>query len=317
MSDKSLAVILCEPPVFRLIIGLFEGQTGDITTCETSDQPYQGGFRDFMKAPLPLHIITGPPRVSMAEDLCYHFSAHFNTLPINRPQLYCSIFLQKIVASHYLLLLQYIGSIISDLEWEFSLVSSLKGEEFPKAEAVWRGLLMWNTRCSWYLSAVEDSKLSAGIPLAEPSFEKAGDWMAIDQDFQLIHRRFRSLQTKMQSLISLNTSLASLVGNRQSVLEAKRSIKEAKTLKVLTSLELVFIPLAFTCGLLSMNDRYLPGTGFFWVYWAVALPLIILVFLAVAVINLGFDDEGGWSLERHIRIIFRMSGHNSEKWRGL
>jgi hypothetical protein len=69
---------------------------------------------------------------------------------------------------------------------------------------------MWNTRCSWYLSAVEDSMLSAGIPLAEPSFEKAGDWMAIDQDFQLIHRRFRSLQTKMRSLISLNTSLASL-----------------------------------------------------------------------------------------------------------
>lgn len=146
MSDKSLAVILCESPVSRLILGLFEGQTGDITTCETSDQPYQGGFRDFMKAPLPPHMGTGPPRVSMAEDLCYYFSAHFKTLPTNRPQLYCSIFLQKIVASHYLLLLQYIGSIISDLEWEFSLVSSLKGEEFPKAEAVWRGLLMWNTR---------------------------------------------------------------------------------------------------------------------------------------------------------------------------
>jgi hypothetical protein len=95
--------------------------------------------------------------------------------------------------------------------------------------------------------------LSAGIPLAEPSFEKAGDWMAIDQDFQLIHRRFRSLQTKMQSLISLNTSLASLVGNRQSVLEAKRSIKEAKTMKMLTFLGLGFIPLAFTCGLLSIT----------------------------------------------------------------
>ena len=49
-------------------------------------------------------------------------------------------------------------------------------------------------------------------------------------------------------------------------------------MKVLTVLGLVFIPLAFTCGLLSMNDRYLPGTGLFWIYWAVALPLIILVF---------------------------------------
>jgi len=66
-----------------------------------------------------------------------------------------------------------------------------------------------------------------------------------------------------------------------------------------------------------MNDRYLPGTGLFWVYWVIALPLIILVFLVVAVINLGFDDQGGWSLERYIRIVSRMSGHNSEKWRGL
>jgi hypothetical protein len=58
--------------------------------------------------------------------------------------------------------------------------------------------------------------------------------MAIDMDFQLIHRRFRSLQTKVQTLISLNTGLAGLVGNKQSVLEAKRSVKEAKTMKVLT-----------------------------------------------------------------------------------
>jgi hypothetical protein len=209
-----------------------------------------------------------------------------------------------------MLLLQYIGSIISDLEWEVSGLSSLKGEELPKAEDMWRDLLMWNTRCSWYLSALEDSMLSAGIPLAEPSFEKVGDWMAIDQDFQLIHRRFRALQTKMQTLISLNTSLASLVGNRQSVLEAKRSIKEAKTMKVLTFLGLVFIPLAFTCGLLSMNDRYLPGTGLFWIYWVIAIPLIILVSLAVSIINWGFDDEGSWSIERYIRIASRILGHN-------
>jgi hypothetical protein len=58
--------------------------------------------------------------------------------------------------------------------------------------------------------------------------------MAIDRDFQLIHRRFRSLQMKVQTLISLNTGLAGLVGNKQSVLEAKRSVKEAKTMKVLT-----------------------------------------------------------------------------------
>lgn len=89
-----------------------------------------------MKAPLPPHMVTGPSRVSMAEDLCYYFFAYFEMLPANRPQLYFSIFLQKIVASHYVLLLQYIGSIISDLEWEFSLVSSMKGEEFPKAEVV-------------------------------------------------------------------------------------------------------------------------------------------------------------------------------------
>jgi len=145
--------------------------------------------------------------------------------------------------------------------------------------------------------------LKAGMPLAEPSFEKAGDWMAVDQDFQPIHRRFRNLQTRMQTLISLNTGLAGLVGSKQSVLEAKRSVKEAKTMKVLTFLGLIFIPLAFSCSLLSMNESYLPATGHFWIYFAVSLPLIVFVFLMVFIVHWGLDDEGRWSFGRCIRLV--------------
>jgi len=95
-----------------------------------------------MKTPPPSHRDTGPPRHSMLEDLCYYFSTHFKLLSPDRPQEYCSMYIKKIVASNYMLLLQYIGSIIADLEWEFSEVSSLKGDELPRAEDMWRDLLM-------------------------------------------------------------------------------------------------------------------------------------------------------------------------------
>ena len=60
---------------------------------------------------------------------------------------------------------------------------------------------------------------------------------------------------------------------------------------------MVFIPLAFVCGLFSMSDQILPGSDEFWVYWATAVPLIVVVFLGSILANLGYDDDAGtWSV---------------------
>lgn len=84
-----------------------------------------------------------------------------------------------------------------------------------------------------------------------------------------------------------------------SLSETKRSFREAKNVKTLTLIGMVFIPLAFICGLFrlfSMDDKFIPGLSEFWIYWVTAVPLIVVVFLGAAVANLGYDDDAGtWS----------------------
>jgi hypothetical protein len=46
-----------------------------------------------------------------------------------------------------------------------------------------------------------------------------------------------------------------------------------------------------------MNDRYLPGSSQFWVYWTSAAPLVVAVLLGATVSSLGYDDDAGtWSV---------------------
>ena len=47
----------------------------------------------------------------------------------------------------------------------------------------------------------------------------------------------------------------------------------------ITTLALVFVPLSFISSLFGMKDVNAPGGGLFWVYFAVAVPVTLLVYL--------------------------------------
>ncbi|KAH9907264.1 hypothetical protein F4778DRAFT_721213, partial [Xylariomycetidae sp. FL2044] len=63
--------------------------------------------------------------------------------------------------------------------------------------------------------------------------------------------------------------------------DARRSIKENLNIKRLTLIAMVFIPLSYVATLFSMGDKYAPGQDGFWLYFAVSIPTLLLVFLAV------------------------------------
>jgi hypothetical protein len=77
------------------------------------------------------------------------------------------------------------------------------------------------------------------------------------------------------------------------------------TIKTLTILGMVFLPLAFCTGIFSMNEQYLPGESLFSVYLAVAIPLIACVFLLAFLIGLRYDGEGEWKMEAFLQNIQR------------
>lgn len=71
---------------------------------------------------------------------------------------------------------------------------------------------------------------------------------------------------------------------------------------------LVFIPLAYTSALFSMSDEYRPGGRSFWVYWATAVPCVVVVCGVTWGLQRGWDELGRWGWGR-----LRKGGDENEK----
>ena len=116
-----------------------------------------------------------------------------------------------------------------------------------------------------------------------------------DQDLRYIYQRLQNMKGKVDQMTTATMGLSNIVGSRQALSEARRSVKEAKSTKTLTVVGLIFIPLAYTCALFSMSNEFRPGSHLFWVYFAVSVPLVFLVFVGTFVIQLGYDEDAAWS----------------------
>jgi hypothetical protein len=111
--------------------------------------------------------------------------------------------------------------------------------------------------------------------------------MDASEDFLTFEELYQNLKRKAEGLVSSFTGLAGIVGNRQ-------SLTEARSVRLLTVLGMAFLPLSFTSGLFSMTAQYLPGASKFWVYLAIAIPLLLVIFAVPSLLRLGYeasDDE--------------------------
>ncbi len=78
-------------------------------------------------------------------------------------------------------------------------------------------------------------------------------------DFQFLRLRFQQIGQRVHAPAGAISALASLAGNRATFCAAELSLREAeqarwqaRSLKALTTLGLVFLPLSFSASLLSM-----------------------------------------------------------------
>ena len=92
---------------------------------------------------------------------------------------------------------------------------------------------------------------------------------------------FSSICERLEYCGQRINSLMTIVLGATTLLEAQHANWETKSVSRLTILALVFAPLSFTTGLFSMSGRFLPGQPDGWVFWAVSVPLIALVFILV------------------------------------
>ena len=63
--------------------------------------------------------------------------------------------------------------------------------------------------------------------------------------------------------------------------EAQIANKQARSVGTITVLGAFFVPISIISGIMSMGNEYIPGGGKFWIFFAVTLPILVLVFLCL------------------------------------
>jgi len=276
-----VVVILCDPQLCESV-----SLTGDPLHERVKNNAFQGGYVDFLPPPSPERALSKDrhPHTSMIKDLCHYFLNHSDLIPEKdwEDPVASSLFLKKMVAAHHLQLVDYIKAMLPSLE--LRLTTAWKQEQDQ-----WKSLQTISRRCGNYCDDIEDTLLSLGIPLSEVQSIVTNDWKDCNKDFQYIYFRLKILKQRTDTLMQAMTGLASIAGNRQ-------NLEEAKRVKRLNLLALLFIPLAYTSSLFSMQDNYAPNKGKFWVYWVCAIIVVSVTSFATWVLDQALNDEAQWIL---------------------
>ena len=284
----------------------YSGKTGyNVTTS-----PYNTGYVDFMPHRDQIRSRSGPPRTSCLDDIIFYLRTHSSALDLTDPSS-PRIFVEKIAASHYLKLAEFLQSTIEVVQFNLSRQRDLTSFAISAVEEQWSDVQAWERRIGEYKDDLEAIMLQLRIPFENPNPNHMTGWRDSAADYQFLCLRFKEIGQRAHNLNGSTATLAGLTGNRQAFkaqelsLEAtERSIREAKSVKALTIMGAVFIPLAYTAALFSMSDPYRPGGKLFWVYFVISLPLIGLIVLGYYTLELGYaDDRMHWSFRTAIRSV--------------
>jgi hypothetical protein len=257
-------------------------------------RPLRGGYSDISAIPIlssisikvPAGINSGPQRNSLMEDLVYFWKSQqlpfrFN---INDPDMFSiSYFGLRIASSEWLCFLSFIQDTIETFE------KSLEGEH-PEEDDHMR---MENNLASLQKMKRRFNTFNSDINATIATFKshlylgaEAEFVSAMELDFREIAARLSTFQQRVEGTLPVVTALVQIHDGR-------RSYQETTNLTRLTYLALTFVPLSFCSSLFSMSEGIAPGGPRFWIYFAVAIPLLLLTFAIV--FSHSFDFRQVWS----------------------
>lgn len=242
----------------------------------SAPQPWQGGYNDFIKYSTVEEAVKAgsPPRTSIFDDLCFYHTQHCKHLQLDSDPKSATTFAQKLVASEYMLLIEYTRYLLYHIGWKLSRRKSFEIFESTWVEQTWSDLNSFHQRIQTHYQNI--LMLSANLELKKSTTR---GWMSTTEDFTHIEEQFLLLRQKAEILLDSFTGLAGMVGNRQ-------SLDEARSVGLLTLLGMAFVPLSLVASVFSMSDEYRPGAKDFRLYFAVSIPFVALLFaMAFAAIH--------------------------------
>lgn len=136
-------------------------------------------------------------------------------------------------------------------------------------EWMFESLTRWTTDLVLYRLEAETNMRALGIDVDDPgSHGLVGKREA--QMWRYIRLSYRDLQGMFESLANSYTQVVALR-------EAQASNVQASSVRWLTILGTLLLPVSTVAGIMSMGGEYLPGEDRFWIFLAVIVPVIVVV----------------------------------------
>lgn len=272
-------IIFCDPPLRRVRIldeGPMKGHEYSMPPGPPGD-----GYIDFVPLETQEKCRRGPPRTSMADDLCFYLTTHGGLVDTGMatPDS-VSFFLKKIVASHYTKHFDFLRKKVMETLRGMGRQSHFAYSDLSAIEANWSDTQTLERRLGHFFLDLEEILVQLGIPLTPPEPSLVTTWQDVDADFRFLYHRYAWIRESVDRVNSSLTGLASIVGNRQAFRDQELSLQSAERSRNITFIGLVFVPLAFIASLFSMAAPYGPGQDKFWLYVVICVPASVLVVTA-------------------------------------
>ena len=270
-----LGLILVDPP-------LSQSYVLEDSDCQTSSilplqgWLFQGGYEDVLcnsSFSDNMDHETGPLRYSPLESFIFYLSMKQPPgFDVNCPTLFCmSYYLLKMIAAEWMTYLELMYHSIK--QYEYSPRNPQPAmEQIALLNADIYALQQWARRC-----AATAQKIRYVIDFLRYRVIRDEDIehsLLLTEDYKQIALRIDAYNHRVEALVSNATSLVQ-------TMDSRRSLTETTIISRLSYLALTFIPLTFVASFFSMKDSIAPGGKIFRLYFAVSIPLCILVFLVV------------------------------------
>ena len=251
-----------------------DSQTSSTLTLQT--RLFQGGFEDFLSGSSFFDHIDpeiGPPRSSPLESLIFYWGiTQPQGFDAKCPTLFSlSSYPLRMVAAEWMTYLELLYHSIKQYEYSPNNAVAALGQ-IAILNADIYALQQWTRRCTATAHKIHYVIDFLRCRLTEDDDKEYS--ALITEDYKHIASGIDTYSRRLETLVSVATSLIQAIDSR-------RSLTETINISRLTYLALSFIPLTFVSGLFSMNDNIAPGGKLFGLYFAVSVPLCIIVFLIV------------------------------------
>lgn len=268
-----VALVLVDPPITAKYIFSGVDDTG-VNCLELPSQPFLGGYEDFMEPPSFFDEADRSSRLlrqGLLQDLMYYWAREvppcFNAISPTLVSL--SFYPLKIVAAEWVKYLGVMHHSIKQYEYSGKQLPSFP-HDLDKLNLDLRALQSWRRRSMLSLRKVRAvSYLLQSRMAREPDQDCV---LSLIEDYEHITVNMDDAARRLDNMLPVVTSLVQIADTR-------RSFAETANISRLTILALIFIPLSFVSSLFSMNSENAPGHRYFWVYFAVAVPVTLIVYL--------------------------------------